>query len=296
MDRLLSLKVFIKIAETGSFTKTGEILGLPKASVSAYVQNLEEEIGTRLFSRTTRKVTLTSDGEIFLNKSIDLISDLDDLENLFKKDHGDLSGKIRIDMPIGFSKSIFMPNLKSFLEKNPKLEIELSTTDRRVDVITEGFDLVLRVGPLHDSSLIVKKIGELKIINVASREYVKKYGNPKNIDELKKHKLVFYSTNLNSHREGFEYYDGEKYRTIKMQGNLVVNNSETYLKACLIGLGIIQIPLIGVGELLKSGDLVEILPKIKAEPMTVSLLYPHRKNLSRRTQIFIDWMIEILKS
>lgn len=296
LDRLVSFRVFVKIVETGSFTKTGEILGLPKASISAYIQDLEAEMGVRLLTRTTRRTALTSDGKIFLTKCIDLLSEVDDLENLFKKDQSELSGKIRIDMPIGFSKNIFMPKLQEFLNNHPKLEIELSTTDRRVDVLAEGFDIVLRVGELTDSSLISKRVGELKIVNVASKNYLKKFGIPKKIEDLKKHTLIHYSSNLNASREGFEYYDDDKYRFIKMKGNLVVNNSETYLKACLLGMGIVQIPLVGIGDLLKSGELVEILPKLKAEPMKVSLLYVDRKNLSRRTQVCLDWLSDMLKS
>jgi len=295
MDRLVSLKVFIKVAEVGSFTRAGEVLGLPKASISSYIQNLEESIGARLLNRTTRTVTLTHDGEVFLSKAIDLLDEADDLENMFKKVKATLSGKIRIDMPIGFSKNFFMPNLVKFLEKHPELEVELSTTDRKVDVISEGFDLVVRVGVLSDSSLIVKKLGELEIINVVSKKYVKQFGIPKTLDDLKKHKIINYSASLNSKSDGFEYFDGEKYRYIKMKGSLTVNNSETYTAACLLGLGLIQVPKIGVSEYLKSGELIEVLPKYKAEPMLVSLLYPHRKNIPRRTQMCIEWLSQLIE-
>lgn len=294
MDKLQAMRIFVKVAESKSFTKTALLVGLPKASISHYIQSLESDLGVRLFNRTTRQVNLTLDGTVYLERCIEILNGHEEIDNLFKKSAQKISGVVKIDMPIGFSKNVFIPKLKNFLDTYPELEIELSTTDRKVDVVAEGFDIVLRVGSLNDSSLIARKVGELKIKNCASREYVKKYGLPKKLEDLKHHKLISYSPNLNRNSDGFEYFDGSKYRTIKMKGNLVVNSSETYSSACLLGLGIIQAPEIGVNAALKAGKLVEILPKYEAEPMTVSLLYPQRKIIPLRTQICLDWLTELL--
>jgi DNA-binding transcriptional LysR family regulator len=293
MDKLVSMQIFMRVAEMASFTKAGETLGLPKASISTHVQDLESLIGTRLLNRTTRKVQLTHDGQIFYERCKDLLSEVDEIESMFHEAPENLTGRLRVDMPNSFAKNLFVPKLPEFLKLHPGLEIELSSTDRRVDVIREGFDCVLRVGNLTDSSLMSKRLGSLKIINCVSPSYIERFGKPKNLDDLVNHRLIHYVPVLGARPEGFEYLDGEKYKMIKMKGQVVVNNADSYTAAALAGLGIIQVPQVGMTEMIESGQLIEVLPKFQAEPMPVSLLYPHRRNLARRLQVFMEWIQEI---
>lgn len=295
MDRFYSMQVFVRVAEMNSFTKAAESLGLPKASVSSYIQQLEAQIGTRLFHRTTRQVQLTQDGSMFYERSKDLLAEMEETETMFQKSTS-LSGRIRVDMPIRMGKDLIIPRLPEFVKNHPQLEIEISSTDRKVDVVQEGFDCVIRVGNLSDSGLMARKIGEYKIVNCASPEYIKKYGNPKSIQDLNSHLLVHYAPVLGSKPFGFEYLDDGKYKNLKMKGIVTVNNSEAYQAACLSGLGIIQVPEVGVREAFKKKELIEILPKLKAEPMPVNILYPHRRNQSRRVKVFMDWVELIFKT
>jgi len=295
MDRFYSMQVFVRVAEMNSFTKAAESLGLPKASVSSYIQQLEAQIGTRLFHRTTRQVQLTQDGSMFYERSKDLLAEMEETETMFQKSTS-LSGRIRVDMPIRMGKDLIIPRLPEFVKNHPQLEIEISSTDRKVDVVQEGFDCVIRVGNLSDSGLMARKIGEYKIVNCASPEYIKKYGNPKSIQDLNSHSLVHYAPVLGSKPFGFEYLDDGKYKNLKMKGIVTVNNSEAYQAACLSGLGIIQVPEVGVREAFKKKELIEILPKLKAEPMPVNILYPHRRNQSRRVKVFMDWVELIFKT
>jgi DNA-binding transcriptional LysR family regulator len=295
MDKLELMKVFVRVCEVESFTGAADSLNMPKASVSLAIQRLEAHLETRLLQRTTRKVTVTQDGMTFYERCKDLLSDVDDVETMFQSAHQKITGRIRIDMPQNLAKNLIIPKLPLFLARYPEIEIELSSTDRRVDLIREGFDCVIRVGSLQDSGLIAKKIGEYKIINAASPAYLKKYGTPKKLEDLASHFQIHYVTNLGSRPDGFEYFDGEKFSTIKMKGLITVNNTDAYQAACLAGLGIIQVPQIGMREQLKDGTLIEILPKLKSEPMPLSIVYPHRRNMARRVRIFIDWAQEILK-
>lgn len=295
MDRLYSMQVFVRVAELSSFTKAAESLGLPKASASAYVQNLESTIGTRLFHRTTRTVQLTQDGQMFYERCLDLLTDVEDVESMFLENSGNLSGRLRVDMPVKLAQNLIIPNLPKFMAKYPKIEIELSSTDRRVDLIQEGFDCVIRVGALRDSGLIARPLGEMKTINLVSASYIKKYGKPKSLADLSNHYLVHYSTTLGGKPFGFEYFEDGKYKTLNMKGVITVNSTEAYHAACLSGFGIIQVPYVGMLNELKNGSLVEVLPKLKAEPMPVSIVYPHRRNLSRRCRAFMDWVEVELK-
>lgn len=294
MDKIQAMQVFQRVAELESFTKAAESLGLPKASISTYVQQLESIMGTRLLHRTTRKVQLTQDGMIYYERCKDLLSDVDQLETMFNSGPQDVKGRLRVDMSVGFARYL-MPKLPEFLNKYPNIELELSSTDRRVDVIGEGFDCVIRVGNLADSGLIARKLGSLEIVNCVSPGYIEKYGKPKKLEELSKHQLIHYVPVLGAKSDGWEYLDGDKYKFIKMKGPLTVNNSDSYVAACLAGFGIIQAPRVGMKHYLKEGKLVEVLSRFKAEPMPVSLIYPHRRNLSKRAQVFMDWLSEALK-
>lgn len=294
MDKFDSMRIFIRVAEMASFTKAAESLGMPKASVSTSVQTLESALGTRLLHRTTRKVQMSQDGLTFYERCKDLLAEVDDVETMFQKNAALIKGRIRVDMPVGFARDLVVPNLPGFLQEFPAIEIELSCTDRKVDVIREGFDCVLRVGLNTDSSLIARKLGSLTLVNCASNAYLKKHGVPKRLNDLTEHQFIHYVSTLGAKPDGFEYFDGEKYRTVKSAGRVIVNNADAYLSSCLAGLGIIQVPLVGAKAHLKAGTLIEVLPKFRAEPMPVSLLYPHRRQLARRVQWFMDWMEKLL--
>lgn len=290
MNRLDAMQIFVRVAELASFTRAAESLGLPKASISTQVQQLESLLGTRLLHRTTRRVQLTLDGQIFYERSKDLLADVDELEGLFQQGATNLTGRLRIDMPSAMAKNRILPRLPEFLAQHPQLQLEISSTDRRVDLIREGFDCVIRVGKLTDSSLIARRLGTLELLNYASPAYLERFGVPQSLDDLTRHHLVHYTPTLGAKSTGFEFVQNNEHKTIAMQGNITVNNSDAYQAACLAGFGIAQIPRIGAQEYVAQGRLVELLTNHRAEPMPVSLLYPNRRNLVRRVQVFMDWV------
>ncbi len=296
MENTDAIKRFVRVAELGSFTKAADALGLPKASVSQAVQQLENRLGTQLLHRTTRKVQLTPDGQVFYERGKDVLAEMDELENLFQTDDANIRGLIRVDMSYPMARNIVIPRLPEFLSRYPNVQVDLSSTDRRVDLIAEGFDCVVRAGTLSDSGLIVRPLVELAQVNYASPAYLARYGTPTKLEELSQHWLVHYNVNTAIKADTYEYWDGHQCRHIPMQRRLSVNNVDAYQAACLAGLGITQAPLIGGCHLLAEGKLVEILSDFRAPPIPVSLLYPHRRNLSKRVRIFMDWLSELVKS
>lgn len=296
MDKVYAMQLFIRVAELESFTRAAESLGLPKGSVSRQIQALENHLGTQLLHRTTRRVQLTQDGMVYYERAKDLLINLDELDGLFLHDPSTLSGRLRVDMPVAVAKNVVIPRLPAFVQQYPGLEIELSSSDRLVDVIREGFDCVVRVGTLKDSGLIARPLGKLSVINCASPDYLARFGYPETLDDLSGHAVVHYAVNLGTRPQGFELYRDNATQWIKTGGILTVNSTETYHAACLAGLGIIQAPRIGVREALRSRKLVEILPQYRAQPMPVSLIYPHRRNLSRRVHLFMEWLTEVMKA
>lgn len=295
MDTTESLRIFLGVAELLSFTRAAENLDLPKATVSTAVQELERSLGTRLFHRTTRKVQLTQDGQTFFERARDLVANFDDLMDTFRDEPSELRGRLRVDMPSSIARDLVVPRLPEFLARHPAIELELSSTDRKVDLVREGFDCVLRVGSLAESSLIARNVGHYAMINCVSRGYVERLGRPRRLDDLGRHLLVDYAAVFGERSTGFEYDDDGTTRSVTMKSVVTVNASDTYVSACLAGLGIIQVPLAGVKHLLDQGDLVEVLPQHRPPPLALTLLYAHRLHLPARVRAFMDWLGEILK-
>ncbi|MGZ5202260.1 MAG: LysR family transcriptional regulator [Telluria sp.] len=290
MDRIDVMRIYVRVAELGSFTQAADSLGLSKGSVSTAVRELETAVGARLLQRTTRKVQMTPDGRLYYERSRDMLAELDELDTMFQHDEVALAGRLRIDMPMGAARNIVIPALPAFLAAHPRLQLELSSTDRRVDAVREGFDCVLRVGSLENSSLVARPLGHFAMVNCASPAYLARHGVPRTIDDLQRHLLVDYAPGLGGRAALFEYVDGDAVRSCAVPASVSVNNSDAYQAACLAGLGIIQAPRAGMIELLAQGRLVPVLEEYPAPSMPVTLLYPSRRHLSKRVRRFMDWL------
>ncbi|MEG6166612.1 LysR family transcriptional regulator [Enterobacter ludwigii] len=296
MDKIHAMQLFVRVAELESFSRAAESLTLPKGSVSRQIQALENRLGTQLLHRTTRRVSLTQDGMVYYERAKDLLTNLDELDGMFQHDPSTISGRLRVDMPVSVARNLVIPKLPAFLQQYPGIELELSSSDRLVDVIREGFDCVVRVGALKDSGLIARPLGKLSVINCASPDYVTRFGYPETLEDLGSHAVIHYAATLGARPQGFEFYNGTSTQWVKTGGVLTVNSTETYQAACIAGLGIIQVPRVGVRDALRTRKLIEVLPQYRAEPMPVSLIYPHRRNLSRRVHLFMEWLTALTKA
>lgn len=293
---LEDLRVFARVAELGSFTRAAEQLGLAKSRVSAVVRRLEARVGVRLLHRTTRQVRLTADGEQFLDRCGQLLADAEQLQGMFRPAPSGLRGRLRIDLPTTTARELVIPRLPEFLAAHPQLDIEISTSDRYVDLVQEGFDCVLRVGTLADTGLVARPLGEMAMGNFASPAYLARYGTPASLADLDGHRIVHYSNRLSPQGAGWEYVHDGEVREVPMRSALVVNGIDAYTAACVAGLGLIQTPVHGMRGLLKAGRLVQVLPAYTAAPMPVSLVYPHRRHLAPRVQAFVQWIAQLVEA
>lgn len=291
---LHELRVFARVADLGSFSRAAEQLGLAKGRVSAAVQHLEVQLGARLLHRTTRQVRLTPDGEAFLERCKELLADAEQLQAMFQPAAAGLRGRVRVDLPASFARDVVLPRLPQFLAAHPLLEVGLSTTDHRVDVVREGFDCVLRVGTLADSELVARPLGALRMSNVASPDYLRAHGTPRSLADLADHRVVHYAARLGTQGAGWEYEEGGSVRLLPMKASIVVNSTDAYQAACLAGLGFIQAPVRGTRALVAAGRLVEVLPRHVPPPMPVSLLYPHRRHVPPRVQAMLQWLEQVV--
>lgn len=294
LDRVDLFRTFARVVECASFTRAADLLGMPRSSVSAAIQDLEMRMGTRLLHRTTRRVTPTQDGLVFHARCLRVIAEVEEMEGLFRETASGPAGMLRVDVPGRIGRLIVAPALPDFFARYPSIELRLGVTDRAVNLVEESIDCVLRVGPLADSRLIGRSIGNLPLINVASPGYLATYGIPKAPCDLAAHRAVQYASPSTGRVEDWEWVENGALRTCTMTGNVIVNSAEAYIACCLAGLGLIQIPAYDVKAHLGAGELIEVMPAHRAEPMAMTLLYPHRQHLSRRLTVFADWLEELL--
>lgn len=290
-----TLRIFARVAELASFTQAADQLGLAKGRVSAAVQQLEAQLGTRLMQRTTRRVRLTPDGEQFLERCKELLADAEQLQAMFQPAASSLRGRLRIDLPTTLARDVIIPRLPEFLAAHPLLEVGISTTDRRVDVVQEGFDCVLRVGALADTGLVARPLGAVTMCNTASPAYLRTFGTPKTLADLAQHRIVHYAAKLGTQGAGWEYLDGGVRRVLPMRSAVVVNSADAYQAACVAGLGLIQVPAHATQQLIDAGVLVDVMPQFRAAPMPVSLLYPNRRQIAPRVQAMLNWIAQVME-
>jgi len=295
LDRIDLFRIFTRVVECSSFTRAADTLGLPRSSVSAAVIELEGRVGARLLHRSTRKVSPTQDGAAFYDRCLRVIADVEETESLFRQSDAKPSGKLRTDVPGRIGRLIIAPALPSFLDQFPDIEVDLGVTDRAVNLVEDSVDCVLRVGPLVDSGLIARPIGKLPLINAASPGYLSKHGMPQTPEDLDRHWAVNYASPSTGRIEPWEWVEDGALRSLSMRGRVTVNSAEAYIACCVAGLGLIQNPAYDLRPHLDAGELVEVMPDHRAEPLQMTLLYPHRRHLSRRVQVFADWLQALLE-
>lgn len=291
IDLCESLRMFVKVAELGSFTRAASHFGVGKARVSLALRALEAELGAELLSRSTRVVRITPEGEELLPRARQLVLEADELGALFRA-HERLRGRVRVDVPTTLARDAIVPRVPELLGRHPELELVLSSTDRMLQHQQEGFDCVLRVGAAGDSRLLARRVGTLAMCNCASPAYLRKHGVPQRLADLERHFLVHYSSTLSGERPTFEYRDGDGYSELPMRSKLTVNNTDAYRSACLAGLGIIQAPRKGLTGSFADGTLIEILPDLTCAPMPIWLLHTHGRNAPRRVHAVMSWLAE----
>lgn len=296
MDVLGQYRVFVQIAEMGSFIKAAHALELSRTSVSSAIQQLEGEVGVRLFHRTTRAVRLTADGQLLLERVRRLLADAEDLTHLFQAPQRQVAGRLIVDAPSRIARRWIAPALPGLLARHPRLQLVLRSTDRKIDLVQEGVDCAIRVGALSDSSLVLRPLGRVSLVNCASPAYLREFGEPRHVDELRDgHWSVGYASPVTGRTQAWEARIEDVEREFDVPSRVIVDNAESYIACCRAGLGLIQVPRFDVQHLLASGELVEVLPQARAAPMEVSALYPHRKQRARRLVTFIDWFQSLLE-
>ena len=296
MDRFDAMRLFTRIVELRSFSKAADDLMLPAATATHTIKQLEARLGVRLLHRTTRQVSPTLDGEAYYQRCLRILADVEETEAGFGTSGVLPKGKLRVDLQETLARHFVLPRLREFFARYPDIDLEIGMGDRYVDIVREGMDCVLRVGELKDSSMVARRVATLAQVTVATPAYVAQFGMPETPDGLMAggHRAVnFYSSSSGSMLP-LEFAVAGALRSVDLPGKVGVINAEAYVACCLNDLGLIQVPRYHVQGLLQGGALQEVLQDFPPPPMTVSVLYPHQRQLSPRVRAFVDWLADVM--
>lgn len=291
MDRVDVMRLFVRIVERASFSAAAMDLQIPRANVTRAMQQLEAQLGVRLLERTTRTVRPTEDGVLYYGKCVDLLAELDAMDQVFRDKEP--IGKVCADMQGTLARFFVLPALPAFRSRYPGISLLLTETDRMVDLVAEGIDVVLRAGELPDSSLVGRQVATSRQVTLASPDYLRRHGTPASVDDLKGHRMVAYTASATGQPCPLDFQVDGGQRDVPLPHDVMVRGAELYTAAGLAGLGLIQVPRYRVEHQLRSGEFVDVLPDHPPSPMPVSVLYPTSRNLSPRVRVFRDWLTSL---
>lgn len=296
MDRVQAMQVFLRVVESRSFIRAAETLGLPPSSVTGIIKRLEKHLRARLLNRSTRNLSLTPEGERYFYRCREILDLIDDTESTLHGSAERPQGRLRVDMPGGIAHALILSQLEQFQKRYPDIYLMVGISDRQVDLIQDGVDCVIRTGSLHDSTLVARRLGELRWITCATPSYLDEKGIPEGLGDLQRHRAVHYFSSTTRRGGELHFVEAGDMVTVPVPGTVAVNETGLYIKLGLAGGGLIQLAEILVADHLRSGDLVEVLADMRPEPMPVSLVYPHHRFLSPAMRAFADWTAELFSN
>ena len=296
MDRFDAMQAFVRVAETGSFTKAAQTLRMSRTSVTQLVQQLEARLRLKLLNRTTRRVSLTADGAVFHARALRLLADLHELEFGLPNAASALAGRLRVDVPSPLARMILVPALPGFHADYPDIQIDLGVSDRAVDLFGDNVDCVIRGGEITDQSLIARRIGDLELKAYAAPGYLARHGAPAHPRELEgpdHHIVGFLSSRLGKTTPYAMRRAGE---TFHLHGRYIVaiDDGNAYLEAGLAGLGVLWLPDYMAKPHRARAELQSLFEDWTVAPMPLYIAYAPNRHLSRRVRAFIDWIVALL--
>ena len=296
MDQIQAMRIFVRVVEVGTFTRAADSLNLPKATVTKHVQALEERLRVKLLNRTTRRVTVTPDGAAYYDRTVRLLTDLDDIEASMTNARANPRGRLRIDVGTSVAQLLIIPHLAEFHARYPDIQVDLGVSDRTVDLIGDNVDCVIRGGELSDQSLVARRIGNLEFITVAAPAYLERKGTPTHPLEIEeKHASVIYFSPQSGRHYPLEFRRGDESIDITGPYQLSVNESNAHVTSIVAGLGIGQITSWQAQRYLASGALVQLLPDWTQPLLPVYVVYPPNRHLSAKVRAFVDWAAELFQ-
>jgi DNA-binding transcriptional LysR family regulator len=294
MDKYQEMRVFTAVVDAASFVAAGEALGMSKAAVSRHVSDLEQRLGVRLMHRTTRKLSLTPEGEVFLARCRDILSSIEASEAEISTRRVTASGLLKVSVPVSFGIRHLAPLWSEFMDKHPGVTLDVQLSDRVIDLVDEGFDLAVRIARLPDSSLISRRLASTRLVLCASPSYLQRRGTPQHPSELSEHDVMSYS--LMSMGDLWQFQGPQGAVSVKVRPRMWSNNGDTCMAAALQGAGIQLQPTFLIQDQLTSGELVEILPDFRSIELDIYAVYPSRKFVLPKVRALVEFLFNKLAS
>ncbi len=288
MDRFREIQTFVAVVEAGSFVGAADALRTSKAAVSRSVVDLETRLGARLLHRTTRRLSLTEAGREYFDRSRQLLEDLEEADSLAGMTTSRAVGLLKVNAPLAFGVRHLAPLWGTFLEANPDVRLDITLTDRVVDLVEEGVDVAVRITRMADSSLVSRKLTSSRLMLCATPTYLARHGTPTQLADLAKLPVIGYSYGPFGDAWQLDSADGPQ--TVQTRPRLTANNGDTCLAAALAHQGIILQPCFLIGGELASGQLVRILPELQGQELGIHAVYPSRKHLSAKVRALVDFL------
>jgi DNA-binding transcriptional LysR family regulator len=294
MDRLTEMEAFATVVDQGGFTDAARKMGISKSAVSKHVSSLETRLGARLLNRTTRRVSPTEIGLAYYDRARRVLNDAGEADALVSSMQSAPSGLLRISVATDFGVNHMSPILGDFLVDYPDITVNMVLNNRFVELISEGFDLAIRIGEMEDSSLRARKLTETTKRLIAAPGYFEQFGRPEKIDDLNNHKLLHYSNQSAGNVWKLTAPSGEK-RQVRTQGWLTVNDGQSLLNACVSGLGIAYLPSFLYADALRQGLVEEAMPELPKETQGIYAVYPPGRYTQPKVRTFIDFLVDAFK-
>lgn len=288
MDKYQEMRVFSAVVDASSFVAAAENLSMSKAAVSRYVSELEQRLGVRLMHRTTRKLSLTPEGEVFLTRCREILSSIDAAEAEVSTRSVSVSGLLKVSVPVSFGIRHLAPLWHEFLDLHPQVSLDVQLADRVIDLVDEGFDLAIRIGQLTDSSLISRQIASTRLVLCAAPAYLQRKDAPQHPSELAKHDVLAYSLLATGDQWQFNGPDGPV--RVKVRPRMWSNNGDSCVAACIQGAGIQLQPAFLIDHELQNGVLIELLPEFRAATLGIYAVYPTRKFVPPKVRALLEFL------
>jgi len=293
MDKFVEMQTFAAVVDAGSFVKAADMLDMSKAAVSRYVGDLESRLGVRLLHRTTRRLSLTEEGEVFHARCKELLVGIDEAEAEITSRSGEATGTLKVNVPVTFGLLHLAPLWAAFMSLNPNVRLDVTLTDRVVDLVEEGYDLAVRIARLPSSSLVCRKLTSTRMVLCASPAYLREHGTPEHPSDLAHHAVIAYS--LLSIGDTWEFAGPNGPVAVEVSPRMHTNSGDTCRAVALQHRGIVLQPSFLVGGDLLSGALVEVMPQYRAIELGVYAIYPTRKHVSPKVRVLIDFLVEAFR-
>jgi LysR family transcriptional regulator, regulator for bpeEF and oprC len=296
MDFTQQLRIFVAVVDNGSFARAAEALLMARPSVTNAINALEKGLGARLLQRTTRRISLTGEGELFYDRATRLLTDIADAQNLFGGTDVPPRGRLRVDIPVALAKPLLIARLPQFKALYPDIDLILGVSDQPVDLLADGVDCVVRIGELPPTSMVARKLAWMTMVVCGSPAYLAAHGIPETIEDLKHHQAVNYFSGRGHRPVAWTLPGNGESMYLPMHSGIMVNDTEAFVGCALAGLGLIQVPGLVVAKHLSSGRLQEVVPAMRDIRWPLSIMYPNRQHLAPQVRAFIDWMGTIVQS